>query len=194
MHSAVSRHRATAGPGKSMNLAIRKADIEDAAAIAHVHVESWKTTYAGIVSDVFLASLSKEDRTHSWQEQILAGNISIFVAEDEKGIFGFAAGGKIREKLDDYDAELYAIYLLRERQGQGVGRTLVLTLASVLRAEGLTSMLVWVLEQNPSVSYYEHLDAVQIARKVINIGGADLQELAFGWASLDRLVAAGNQV
>jgi GNAT superfamily N-acetyltransferase len=176
-----------------MNLTIRKADLQDAAAIAHVHVESWKTTYTGIVSDAFLASLNKEGRTHSWQEQILAGNISIFVAEDEKGIFGFAAGGKNREKPDDYDAELYAIYLLRERQGQGVGRTLVLTLASVLRAEGLTSMLVWVLEQNPSVSFYQRLGAVQIARKVINIGGADLQELAFGWPSLDRLIASGNQ-
>jgi GNAT superfamily N-acetyltransferase len=176
-----------------MNLTIRKADIEDAAAIAHVHLESWKTTYAGIVSDAFLASLNKEDRTHSWQEQILAGNISIFVAEDEKAIFGFAAVGKIREKLDDYDAELYAIYLLRERQGQGVGRTLVLTSASALRVKGFMSMIVWVLEQNPSVSFYERLGAVQIARKVINIGGANLQELAFGWLSLDRLIGAGNQ-
>jgi ribosomal protein S18 acetylase RimI-like enzyme len=176
-----------------MNLTIRKAEIEDAAAIANVQVESWKTTYAGIVSDVFLASLNKEVRTQSWQEQTLTANISILVAEDETGIFGFAAGGKIREKLDDYDAELYAIYLLRERQKQGAGRTLCLTLASALQTKGLTSMIVWVLEQNPSVSFYERLGAVQIARKVINIGGADLQELAFGWRSLDRLITAGDQ-
>jgi len=176
-----------------MNLTIRKADIEDAAAIAHVHVESWKTTYAGIVSDVFLASLNKEVRTQSWQEQILTANISILVAEDETGIFGFAAGGRIREKIDDHDAELYAIYLLRERQKQGAGRTLCLTLASALQTKGFTSMIVWVLEQNPSVSFYERLGAVQIARKIINIGGADLQELAFGWPSLDRLIAAGDQ-
>jgi L-amino acid N-acyltransferase YncA len=176
-----------------MNLTIRKADIEDAAAIAHVHVESWKTTYAGIVSDVFLASLNKEVRTQSWQDQILTANISILVAEDETGIFGFAAGGKIREKLDDYDAELYAIYLLRERQKQGAGRTLCLTLASALQTKGFTSMIVWVLEQNPSVSFYERLGAVQIAQKVINIGGADLQELAFGWPSLDRLIAVGDR-
>ena len=177
-----------------MNLTIRKADIEDAAAIAHVQVESWKTTYTGIVSDAFLGSLNKEDRTLSWQEQILAGNISIFVAEDEGEIFGFAAGGESREKLDKYDAELYAIYLLRERQSQGVGKTLCLALAFALRAKGFTSMLVWVLEQNPSVSFYQRLGAVQIARKVINIGGADLQELALGWPSLDRLIAGANQV
>jgi len=176
-----------------MNFKIRKADTEDAAAIAHVHVESWKTTYSGIISDAFLASLNKENRTISWQEQILAGDSSIFVAEDERGIFGFAAGGKLREELDDYEAELYAIYLLRDRQGQGAGKTLVLTLASDLRMKGLTSMLVWVLEQNPSVSFYERLGAVQIARKVINIGGADFQELAFGWSPLDDLMTGGNQ-
>jgi ribosomal protein S18 acetylase RimI-like enzyme len=175
-----------------MNLTIRRAKIEDAGAIAHVQVESWKTTYAGIVSDVFLTSLNKQERTQSWQEQILADNIALLVAEDETGIFGFAAGGEVRERLDDYDAELYAIYLLRERQKQGAGRTLCLTLASALQTRGFTSMLVWVLEQNPSVSFYERLGAVQIARKVINIGGADLQELAFGWPSLDRLIAAGD--
>jgi ribosomal protein S18 acetylase RimI-like enzyme len=176
-----------------MNLTIRKAKIEDAGAIAHVQVESWKTTYAGIVSNVFLTSLNKEERMQSWQEQILADNVSIFVAEDETGIFGFAAGGEVREKLDDYDAELYAIYLLHERQRQGAGRTLCVTLASALQTAGFTSILVWVLEQNPSVSFYERLGAVQVARKVIDIGGADLQELAFGWPSLDPLIAACDQ-
>jgi len=87
----------------------------------------------------------------------------------------------------------YAIYLLHERQKQGAGRTLCLTLASALQTKGFTSMIVWVLEQNPSVSFYERLGAVQIARKVINIGGADLEEVAFGWPSLDRLIAAGDQ-
>jgi L-amino acid N-acyltransferase YncA len=175
-----------------MNLTIRKAKIEDAGAIAHVQVESWKTTYVGIVPDAFLASLNQEDRMRSWREQILAHNISIFVAENETGIFGFVAGGEIREKLEVYDAELYAIYLLHERQKQGAGRILCLTLASALQTKGFTSMLVWVLEQNPSVSFYERLGAVQTARKIINIGGADLQELAFGWPSLDNLITAGD--
>jgi GNAT superfamily N-acetyltransferase len=190
--SAVRDRRQPPTRNNPMNLAIRKAKIEDAGAIAHVQVESWKTTYAGIVPDAFLASLNQEDRMRSWREQILADKISIFVAEDETGIFGFVAGGEAREKLEEYDAELYAIYLLRERQREGVGRTLGLTLASALQTKGFMSMIVWVLEQNPSVSFYERLGAVQTARKIINIGGADLQELAFGWPSLDNLITAGD--
>jgi ribosomal protein S18 acetylase RimI-like enzyme len=191
--SAVRDHRQPPIRNNSMNLTIRKAKIEDAGAIAHVQVESWKTTYVGIVPDGFLASLTQEDRMRSWREQILADNISILVAEDETGMFGFVAGGEIRKKLEDYDAELYAIYLQRERQKQGAGRILCLTLASALQTKGFTSMLVWVLEQNPSVSFYERLGAVQTARKIINIGGVDLQELAFGWPSLDRLITAGDR-
>jgi len=41
--------------------------------------------------------------------------------------------------------------------------------------------------------FCERLEAVQIARRVINIGGADLLELAFGWPPLDRLIAAEDQ-
>jgi ribosomal protein S18 acetylase RimI-like enzyme len=166
--------------------------MEDAAAIAHVQVESWKTTYPGIVPDSFLNSLDKEERARSWQEQMLVENNFLFVAEDETGIFGFAAGGEVRDRLDGYDAELYTLYLLEGRQKQGVGWALTLKLASVLRAGGFTSMLVWVLEENASVAFYRRLGAVSLARKIINIGGADLQDLALGWPSLDRLIAGGD--
>ncbi|MBP1084252.1 hypothetical protein ACFFJQ_06655 [Bacillus capparidis] len=41
---------------------IRKATKEDAAEIAKVHVDSWRTTYKNIVSDTYLAQLNYEDR------------------------------------------------------------------------------------------------------------------------------------
>ncbi|WP_306428702.1 hypothetical protein [Robertmurraya siralis] len=37
---------------------IREATLSDAEGIAKVHVDSWRTTYKGIVSDVFLEQLS----------------------------------------------------------------------------------------------------------------------------------------
>jgi hypothetical protein len=36
------------------NFQIRKAKLEDASGIASVHIESWKTTYKGIVSANYL--------------------------------------------------------------------------------------------------------------------------------------------
>jgi ribosomal protein S18 acetylase RimI-like enzyme len=176
-----------------MKFQIRPARMEDAAAIAHVQVESWRTTYPGIVPDAFLNALNKEERARSWQEQMPTENNFLFVAEDETGIFGFASGGEVRDRLEGYDAELYTLYLLQGRQKQGVGRALTLRLSFALQACGFKSMLVWVLEQNSSVEFYRRLGAVPLARKVINIGGADLQDLALGWPSLDRLIAGGDQ-
>jgi hypothetical protein len=38
-------------------ISVRKANVRDATASAHVHVQSWQTIYAGIAQDEYLASL-----------------------------------------------------------------------------------------------------------------------------------------
>ena len=49
---------------------IRRANIDDAEAIAAVHVKSWQGGYAGIMDKEFLASLSVEQRLKKWQEML----------------------------------------------------------------------------------------------------------------------------
>ncbi len=165
-------------------MTIRTAEPGDAAAIASVHVSSWRTTYRGIVPDAFLDSLNIEARTLRWQEIFAAQKTIFFVAEDQAGIFGFINGGRIRQPIAGYDAELYAMYLLRVRQGQGHGRALFHSLAGALLDQGFTSMTVWVLEQNPAAGFYRRMGGAQVAGQKIEIGGAELDELAFGWPSL----------
>jgi GNAT superfamily N-acetyltransferase len=163
-----------------MGFEIRTAVSADARAIAHVQVASWRTTYTDIVPAAFLAAMDVEQRAERWREALSLGEMLISVAEDETGIFGFVSGGKLREPIDDYDAELFAIYLLRERQGVGVGRRLFETLAQSLHAEGYRAMAVWVLKENPAVRFYEHMGGVELAHKQIVIGGASLEESAYG--------------
>ncbi len=166
---------------------IRIAEVRDAAAIAHVHVESWLTTYEGIVPKKYLASLNEAERVPTWQEW-LARDIDVFIAEVEGEVVGFAGGGAIREPLEAYDAELYAIYLLEKVQGRGVGSALLSTVAEALVGKGHTSMLAWVLAQNPAVRFYEKTGAEHLMSKPIEIGGASLIELALGWPDLRRLI------
>ncbi len=167
---------------------IRPARIEDANSIAFVQVESWKTTYVGIVADSYLASLNPESRTQNWHRQLNAGATVIFVAEDEGGIFGFVSGGELRDKIDGFDAELYAIYLLQNRQRQGVGEALTRQLANALCDLGFHGLIVWVLAKNPAVTFYQHLGGVEVATKEVEIGGTQLTEIAFGWPSLGALL------
>jgi GNAT superfamily N-acetyltransferase len=167
---------------------IRLAEVRDAAAIAHVHVESWRTTYKGLVPEEYLASLNAAKRVPVWQDW-LTRDISIFVAEVEGKIVGFASGGPIREPLDAYDAELYTIYLLQEVQGRGIGKALLSAVAEALVGKDHTSMMVWVLEQNPAVRFYEKKGAEYLTSKQIEIGGISLTEVALGWPDLRHSIA-----
>jgi len=46
---------------------IRKAKISDIPELAKVHVDSWRTTYQGIVSNEFLRDLSYKKREEQWR-------------------------------------------------------------------------------------------------------------------------------
>ncbi|HEX2623283.1 MAG TPA: GNAT family N-acetyltransferase, partial [Phototrophicaceae bacterium] len=126
---------------------VREATVDDAAGIARVHVESWQTTYKGIMPDDVLAGLSIEQRAQARRDYMLQENWAekLYVAEDETGeIVGFVIGGAIREPVEMFDGELYAIYALESAQGKGYGRALMTRLIQALRQDGFKSMLLWV--------------------------------------------------
>ncbi|WP_336823941.1 GNAT family N-acetyltransferase [Sporosarcina sp. USHLN248] len=166
---------------------IRKADLRDADGIAKVHVDSWRTTYEGIVAASYLEGLSYEQRTANWKRGI--GVNPLYVAERKDGkIIGFATGGRERTgKYDKYKGELYAIYLLKEAQEQGIGTALIRAVATELQTTGFTSMLIWVLEQNRSKLFYERLGGKVIDQTTITIGGEKFIEVAYGWEDIDVL-------
>jgi hypothetical protein len=74
---------------------IRAATQQDASAIAHVHVQSWLTTYAGIVPDDYLASLNEAERVLLWQDW-LTRDIQVYVIELDGEVVGFISGGQSR--------------------------------------------------------------------------------------------------
>lgn len=164
---------------------IRSARLEDAKGIAHVHIESWRTTYKDIVPADFLAALSYERRVEMWKMRLSASDpyVFMFVALDEhERVVGFVGGGKPREADEsEYSSELYAIYLLKEYQGRGLGRLLVQQLMKSLVQVGLYSMFLWVLKDNPARRFYEALGGRRIREQPITIGGVALEEVVYGW-------------
>ena len=169
---------------------IREANESDANGIARVHVDAWRTTYKTIVSDSYLASLNYEKRAERWR-QIFALNDNHFtfvVETKENHIVGFASGGKNREPNENFAGELYAIYLLENCQGQGTGKALVKATAQCFLQQEISSMLVWVLKENPFRAFYESLDGKYISEKEIEIGNAALVEVAYGWKNLEILL------
>jgi ribosomal protein S18 acetylase RimI-like enzyme len=175
-----------------MVLQVRRATKRDAPAIARVQVDTWRTTYRGIVPDSYLDNMDYARSQRNW-EDLIADKIhlsTVFVAEDDKlGIIGFASCGAAREKKWGFAGELYAIYMRHEAQGQGTGRRLVLSVARELKAKGLDSMLVWVLAENPYKRFYDSIGGTCIGTNEFTLGGAQLEEIGYGWAQLDSLIS-----
>lgn len=172
-------------------MTIRRAALSDAAAIAHVHVDTWRTTYRGLLRPAFLESLSYEQREGQWRRALAPGapGVVSVVGEREGPVIGFAAGGPVRDGSAPPDAgELYAVYLLEPYQRHHLGSALVRAVAESLVAEGRRSLVVWVLAQNPSLHFYEALGGHRSDERTVKIAGDELEEIAFGWADLGALV------
>jgi GNAT superfamily N-acetyltransferase len=165
---------------------VRRAEIEDAAAIARVHVATWRTSYRGLLPDDFLASLTEAHYEERWKRTIGEGSDLAYVAEEGADIIGFASGGRERAGEDGFGGELYAIYLLQPLQRRGHGRELVRAVVGGLLEVGLTDMIVWVLRDNMGARrFYERLGGVYVRTQPITIGSTTLDEVSYGWRSFD---------
>ncbi len=175
--------------GRITLFAIRKATLEDASAIATIHVAAWREAYRGIISDEFLANLSIQRRTEFWVNS-LSDPAHIFhhafVAEMNGQAVGFAGYGISQEKESGFDGELFSIYILQFSHKRGIGRSLVNQVVKEMQEAGGNSMMVWVLKDNPARGFYERLGGEYLKEKYIEIGGDPLLEAAYGWRDLSR--------
>ena len=166
---------------------IREARIEDAAGMAKVHVDSWRTTYVGIVPDSYLASLSYARREAFWHgilSDAEANGYPFVAVNDEGEIVGFAFGGPQRNGDPAYQAELYSIYLLQAYQGQGIGRQLTRRLVEAFLQVGIQSMLLWVFADNPARRFYEALGGQYLRVEQADFDGVMVDEVAYGWPDI----------
>lgn len=166
---------------------IRNAAPKDIPGLADVHLNSWLSTYRGIVPDHYLDSLNLDSRIELWTRVFASDNGSAtLVLESPSGrIAGFINGGPSREKDLDIEAEVYSLYLLQEAQGRGYGRELMTRMVGYFRDKGYRSMLVWVLEENPSVKFYEKMGGRFLMKKQLQIGGEYVPELCLAWDDLE---------
>ncbi|PKM47428.1 MAG: hypothetical protein CVV03_03085 [Firmicutes bacterium HGW-Firmicutes-8] len=74
---------------------VREISLSDAAGVARVHVDSWRSTYRGIVSDDFINGLTYEKAMEHFISIFRPKDSPVFgfVAEVDGQIVGFGAGG-----------------------------------------------------------------------------------------------------
>lgn len=167
---------------------IHPAAIDDAHAIAEVHVESYKSAYRSVFPEAYLDGLSVQKYESLWQDLLASQeqpSITLVGRDAGASVLGFASGGKERTGQLGCDGELYAIYLRPEAQRKGLGALLVRQFVGELITGGFGSMAVWVLALNPSRRFYERLGGTLIGERQIERGGQTFTEVAYGWQTLN---------
>ena len=134
-----------------MTIIIRDMRPEDMDAKAYVHWKSWQETYPGLVDQNYLDNLTLEkcqNIARRWPDNIM-------VAELDGKIVGFSAYGPCRSPGRDNCGEVFAIYILKEAQGLGIGRKLMD--AAIQKLIGFDTIIIWVLKGNINAfDFYEH--------------------------------------
>lgn len=160
-------------------LHIRVATVDDASAIAMIHIDSWRYAYQDIFPKKIISQLSFEKREVYWRDSLAKKEFHTILAESSAGIIGWASFGLDRDSPDNTEAgELHAIYVSPASLFSGTGKALLAQVETVLRAEGRKFICVGVLKKNlPALRFYTSLNFRHLKEKTIERGGEEFEEL-----------------
>ncbi|MFD8975432.1 GNAT family N-acetyltransferase [Streptomyces sp. NPDC059593] len=189
-----------------MTTAIREATPDDAAALAAVHVLSWRAAYSDLLPGPYLDALDPEERAAVWRARLAApdrptvllataagGRVVAFSCfrawpeevPDEPGGSGGSGGSDEPGEPGAFDpattAELAALYALPEVWGTGVGRELLASSTQALTAAGFHTAALWVFAGNArGRRFYEAAGWRPDGTSVRDVtGGRELEELRY---------------
>ena len=161
---------------------VREARAEDIPALAALHAKAWSQTYWNIKNPP-----SAQLREHQWREQfkVTDGSWFCFVVENRRGeLVGFAKGRSYASsELPGYSGELSKIYLLRDYQRLGFGRRLVGHVARRFVSQGINTMVLFGVPQNPSCAFHDALGGDRLIAKNGEFHGG------YGWRDLRKLAS-----
>ena len=170
---------------------IRTATGADAAAIARVHVETWRDAYAGLIPNQVLLKMSHRDHVAMWSAELARGrgtNMVIVAHEARAGVVGFGSCGRARGSDLPYAGEVYTLYVHPDFQEMAIGRRLLDALFHGLLEHGFRSALVWVLAGNQARFFYQAMGGTHVAVRTERLWGTALKEMAYGWADISQAV------
>ncbi len=164
---------------------VRPARVADAPAIAAVHVAAWRSAYAGVLPELFLAKLSAPRQAAHYRSEMMHGHAGI-VAVAGGHVVGFVTMGPSRSSLAE--GEIETLYVLDDWRERGLGRRLMHAAAQHLAASGCSSAFLWVLRDNPSRWFYERLRGHQVASGKTLVAGVWVAKDAYVWHPIDFLL------
>jgi GNAT superfamily N-acetyltransferase len=166
-------------------LTIRQATEKDIPAIVHTYVQSWQSTYRGLLPPSFLEAINPLSAEKTFRESFESKGFSYFVllAENPGGeTMGYLDGGRDREDPGKTLGEIYGMYLLEPFQGQGTGRELLEAAFRKYKALGFREVRTWVLREGLARGFYEKAGGKPgTETKNMSIGKDSISLVSYRW-------------
>jgi diamine N-acetyltransferase len=137
---------------------IRKADRNDLERLARLATVTYADAFGSSFSPEELQDRVQKTRSVEYFEKALEKDV-ILVAEDAGLLVGYAEFGKpdlAIEGIIDGDQELVRLYVLKDRQGQGIGKALLDAVLSHPKIKSANNIYLDVWEKNEgAIRFYK---------------------------------------
>lgn len=163
---------------------LRSAEPKDAEVIGIIRVAAWRAAYQKFMPEDFLADLDPKENLTELKERlsVQSPDFNLSVAEKQGEIVAFSIVSKPRYKTNARTIELWALNVLPEYWGVGIGSGLVERAVRYSYSVGFRNIELWCINGNvPAQKAYEKLGFIQSgqSRATSQLTGHKLHELHY---------------
>ncbi|WP_270737453.1 GNAT family N-acetyltransferase [Streptococcus anginosus] len=132
-----------------------------------VHWQTWSEAYDEILPAEFQEQMTL-DKCRFYSQKYPENTL---IALDDAKVIGFVSYGDFRDSATIV-GEIFALYVLKDYYGKGVGQQLMQTAFAAL--DGYQEIILWVLEDNKrAIAFYEKMGFVFDGKeKILDLGKA----------------------
>ena len=131
--------------------------VDDASAIATIHVRAWLAAFRGLLPDYVLDEISDEHATGLWADLIAGGLHGFTLVAEDDAVTGFCSVSTPSRDDDatPRTAEIGTLYVDPDRWRSGAGRALLERALDTLGTDW-DEVTLWVLRDNTDArAFYE---------------------------------------
>ena len=183
----------------SSNFDIRPVAPEQWAAIADLHLKSWRSAYRGILTGEYLDGEIELERSRAWQARIGSGippDIGLFAARQHGQLVGFVCANLNPDRTPQWGPRVENLHCHPDYKGKGTGRALLVRAAQWVEEERPGSALhLYVYDLNEAArGFYRRMGATEVESIMVSAAdGRDHPEKVCWWPSA-RLVGSGSHI
>ncbi|MEL6745915.1 MAG: GNAT family N-acetyltransferase [Pseudomonadota bacterium] len=143
------------------DITIRRARVDEAEALARLHVSVWRETYRDYAPSEAITLLDEARRLPYWTQAIAqkAADAGIFVADGGQDPLGVISYAPSEHAAFDGRVEIKHLYVALEAQGMGLGRQLLQTVLDQTNPKGVA--LAVVRQNDAARRFYARLGGVE---------------------------------